>query len=90
MSDLSGQRHWQSMALSPPKHELSANELRFHRLKSPREIAEIAPLRRQIPLPASVQAAPLFAELEKKETNWAWSGHLNMAVGSLAPCALSQ
>jgi len=58
---------------APARLDVSADELWLHGLKSPREIADIQHLRRQIQLPAHVLADPGFAVLEKKETNRASS-----------------
>lgn len=101
MSDLSGQRLWLPYStepalgphLAPPegsppeRQQLLVDELRFRRLSSAAEIAEILPLRRTIPLPATAQAHPGFDELEKKGMSSAWSVPSNIAAGSSAPCA---
>jgi hypothetical protein len=57
----------------PARLDVAADELWLHGLKSPREMADIMHLRRQIQLPAHVLADPGFAVLEKKETNRASS-----------------
>ena len=55
------------------RFEVAPGELQLRHLTRPREIAEVAHLRRQIQLPAAVLADPGFAALEKKETATAWS-----------------
>jgi hypothetical protein len=66
------------MSEVPSRLDVSAPELQFRTLSTPRDIAGIQHLRRQIQLPADVLAAPGFAALEKKETARAsslrWSG----------------
>lgn len=100
MSDLSGQRRWLACSpepflerrrgdAKPPsfgRHEVHVDELRFLRLRSAAEIAEIVPLRRTIPLPATAQSDPRFDEIEKKGTRSVWSELLNTTADSLAPC----
>ncbi len=101
MSDLSGQRQWQApppqafpTAFGIPaevqagtRRDVQAGELRFLRLRTAAQIAQVLPLRRTIPLPAAAQADPGFADLEKKGTNSGWSAHSRTAAGSSAPCA---
>lgn len=56
--------------------ELPLEELSFHRLTTPAEIAKILHLRGEIQLPASALADPAFRTREKKETStvsWALS-----------------
>jgi hypothetical protein len=52
------------------REEILAPELRLRPLTTTLEIAQIEPLRRQIPLPAEVLGDPRFAALEKKGTRW--------------------
>jgi hypothetical protein len=101
MSDLSGQCRWEACSpeafpashlgqaepLPAARQELRVNELRFRRLSSAGEIAEILPLRRTIPLPAAAQADPGFDEIEKKGMSLAWSERSSTTAGSLAQCA---
>lgn len=56
------------LADTPVRLDVSPHELQFRALRTPREIASIQHLRRQIQLPAGVQASAGFAVLEKKET----------------------
>ena len=49
--------------------ELPLDELSFHRLTTPCEIAQIMHLRGEIQLPASALADPSFHTREKKETS---------------------
>ena len=47
--------------------ELQPHEISFRRLRGPREIARVVPLRRQIALPVTTLGDPGFAMREKKE-----------------------
>ena len=83
MSDLSTQRLWHEAWLQPQgettgagRFDVEPAEIRFLRLKSPADIAEIVPLRHAIPLPVAAHE-PAFAALEKKGTKSAWSGPSN-------------
>jgi hypothetical protein len=49
--------------------ELPLEELSFHRLTTPAEIAQILHLRGEIQLPAAALADPSFHTREKKETS---------------------
>ena len=51
--------------------DLPLDELSFHRLATPAEIAQILHLRGEIQLPASALADPSFHSREKKETSTA-------------------
>lgn len=67
---------------APARLDVSADALWLQGLKTPREIADVMHLRRQIRLPAHVLADPGFAMLEKKETKQAWS---RLFAGATSP-----
>jgi hypothetical protein len=67
-----------------PRLEVSPHEVQLRALTTPREVASIQHLRRQIQLPAGVLASPGFATLEKKETK---RGSSPRSSGVISPSA---
>ena len=55
--------------------EVQPHEIHFRRLRGPREIARVVPLRQQIALPVAAVGDPAFAVREKKETRSVSSAH---------------
>jgi hypothetical protein len=62
--------------------ELQPHEIHFRRLRGPREIARVVPLRQQIALPATALGDPGFAVREKKETRSVSSAHSCVSVST--------
>lgn len=74
---------------TPISTDVHPHEVRFRRLRGPREIAGVMHLRQQIALPASAVGDAGFALREKKETSRGLSVLSSVTASTSVPSATS-